>query len=249
MINDPTGWDPAEMRRAFPPGKIVRLTGPGYLIDARFLADVLTGFTTTAHGLVNVGVLPEAQIGTTPKPAKGQRQSGNNRYRELPKESESIEAGIPIGKISLGGSGDSLSGEFLRGIVQIARGTFAPGLHLSIAPEVPDAGAISVRLQEGRQYLDTDPDVLFARYGVGAQEWTVVGTVGHHPLEDPDMESAQLVTGGGVINRAEFDRYINQLATLLGNLGFTDLPQSPGFSLVPWAVYRVIGNGDYGNPR
>ena len=38
----------------------------------------------------------------------------------------------------------------------------------------------AIRLQEGQQFLDSDPEILFARYGVRAQDWTVVGTVGHH---------------------------------------------------------------------
>jgi hypothetical protein len=118
---------------------------------------------------------------------------------------------------------------------------FAPGLHLMLVPDVEGAGAITVRLQEGRQYLDSDSDVIFARYGVGAQDWTVVGTVGHHPLPDPDMQTVDFKDGEGNIRRADFGRYVNRLGTMLGNLGFTDLPQSPGFSLVPWAVYRTLG--------
>ena len=164
-------------------------------------------------------------------------------YKELPGEADSPEGSIPLGDIRFDADDDSsISGEFLRGIVQVARGMFAPGLHLMLAPDAEDAGAITVRLQEGRQYLDSDSDVLFARYGVGAQDWTVVGTVGHHPLPDPDMDNAKFLDGEGNIQRAEFGRYVNRLGTLLGNLGFTDLPQSPGFSLVPWAVYRTLGS-------
>jgi hypothetical protein len=161
---------------------------------------------------------------------------------------DSPEGAIPLGDIRFDANDDSpISGEFLRGIVQVARGMFAPGLHLMLAPDVEEAGAITVRLQEGRQYLDSHPDVLFARYGVGAQLWTVVGTIGHHPLPDPDMDNARFLDGQGNIRRAEFGRYVNQLGTLLGNLGFTDLPQSPGFSVVPWAVYRTLGSPDRGS--
>jgi hypothetical protein len=60
------------------------------------------------------------------------------------------------------------------------------------------------------------------------------------------MSSIQWVSGDGGVNRAEFGRYVNQLATMLGNLGFTDLPQAPGFSIVPWAVYRTLGSPESG---
>lgn len=68
-----------------------------------------------------------------------------------------------------------------------------------------------------------------------------MGTIGHHPLPDPDMDDANFTDSEGNIRRADFGRYVNQLGTLLGNLGFTDLPQAPGFSVIPWAVYRTIG--------
>jgi hypothetical protein len=43
------------------------------------------------------------------------------------------------------------------------------------------------------------------------------------------------------IERGSFGRYVNRLGSVLGNIGFTDLPQAPGFSVIPWAVYRTLG--------
>lgn len=232
-------WAAGSMKELLPAGKIVRVSAPGYLIDARYVAALLGGFTVTHRGLVNMGILPTADEPVLPPKAK---RAVKKHYKELPGEAESIEGVIPLGDIRFGDSDESsMTGEFFRGITQVARGMFAPGLHLVLSPDVEDAGAITVRLQEGRQYLDTDPDILFARYGVGAQEWTVVGTIGHHPLPDPDMDNANFTDSEGNIRRADFGRYVNQLGTLLGNLGFTDLPQAPGFSVIPWAVYRTIG--------
>jgi hypothetical protein len=232
-------WTDDSIPHFLPPGRIVRLSAPGYLIDARFIASLLSGFAVTHRGLVNMGILEDTVLAPVPPKAK-QVQKGKG-YKELPGEAEGLESQIPIGKLSFDGE-DGISGEFLRGITQVARGIFAPGLHLALVPEAPGAGAITVRLQEGRQFLDTDPDILFARYGVGSQAWTVVGPIGHHPLPDPDMSDAQFTDGdAGIVHRAAFGRYINQLGTMLGNLGFTDLPQAPGFSIVPWAVYRTIG--------
>jgi hypothetical protein len=240
IVADPAHWESNAFDELLPPGKIVRITAPGYLIDARFVAAILGGFAVTHRGLVNMGIAPAT--GETVLPPKAKKTS-KSHYKELPGEADSPEGVIPLGDIRFDEDDDStISGEFLRGIAQVARGIFAPGLHLMMAPDAEEAGAITVRLQEGRQHLDTDADVLFARYGVGAQDWTVVGTIGHHPLPDPDMENANFTDAEGNIRRADFGRYVNRLGTMLGNLGFTDLPQSPGFSLIPWSVYRTLGS-------
>jgi hypothetical protein len=245
FVRQDDAWAEGRMQQDLPPGKIVRVTAPGYLIDARFVAAILSGFSVTHRGLLNMGVLGEADQPTLPpKARKGPRSKA---YKELPGEAESLEGRIPLGDMRFEADEDSpMRGELFRGITQVARGMFAPGLHLTLAPDVESAGAISVRLQEGRQFLDTDPDILFSHYGVGAQEWTVVGTIGHHPLPDPDMASSNFQSEDGTIRRGEFGRYVNQLGTLLGNLGFTDLPQAPGFSIIPWAVYRTMGSPDQG---
>lgn len=232
-------WSGGALDAELPPGKIVRATARGYLIDARFIATILSGFAVVNRGLVNMGILEQAPQGTVPPRAKPKGAKG---YKELPGEDDSLEGRIPLGKISFGSDDDSeITGEFFRGIAQVTRGMFAPGLHLSLSPEVEGAGAISVRLQEGRQYLDMDPDILFAHYGVGAQEWTVVGTIGHHPLPNPNMADSDFTNADGSVRRGDFGRYVNQMGTMLANLGFTDLPQAPGFSIIPWAVYRTIG--------
>lgn len=240
VISSGEVWRRGAMAAALPPGKIVRLSSPGYLIDARFIASILSGFTATHRGLVNMGVLPQPEPPTLPPKAK--RSAKTSGYKELPGEAESLEGRIPLGEIHFDASDESsMSGEFFRGLTQVSRGMFAPGLHLVLMPDVEEAGAIGVRLQEGRQYLDTDPDILFARYGVGAQEWTVVGTIGHYPEATPDMGEHDFVDADQNIRRADFGRYVNRLGSLLGGYGFTDLPQAPGFSIIPWAVYRTIG--------
>ncbi|WP_161937839.1 DUF6414 family protein [Serinicoccus chungangensis] len=237
LINSDDFWAEEEVQERLHPGKIVRVTAPGYLIDARFIATILGGFAAVDRGMVNMGITQVAVDPVLPPKAKGPK---SKPYKEMPGESENLEGGIPIGRLAFGDE-NGISGEFLRGVVQVTRGMFAPGLHLSLAPDAEGAGAISVRLQEGRQFLDVEPDILFANYGVGVQEWTVVGTIGHHPLPTPDLSDGDFMFADGEgVRRGEFGRYVNQLGTTLANLGFTDLPQAPGFSLIPWAVYRTI---------
>jgi hypothetical protein len=139
--------------------------------------------------------------------------------------------------------GDSFSTPQLRSIIRVSRGMFTPGLHLNLAPTDDDAYTVGGRLQEGRQFLDSDPDILFARYGVGQQEWTLVGTVGHYASETPDSapDDPSLVDGDGRVHRARMANFVNGHLGYLGSQGFTDLPQYPGFSVVPLAVYRLTG--------
>ncbi|MGY0388164.1 DUF6414 family protein [Nocardioides sp. WG-D5] len=238
VVADPASWESFTMEDLLPAGKIVRITAPGYLFDARFVAGFIEGYAVTQRGLVNMGVFDGPNNAVVPPKAKKPAK----KYEQLPGEDVSLEGRIPLGQMPTGEPGSD-TGEFFRGVVQVARGVFAPGLHLMLMPDIDTAGPITVRLQDGRQYLDTEPDILFARYGVGSQYWTVVGTVGHHPVPGQNMDNPDFLDGES-IRRAEFGRYINRLGGVLGQTGFTDLPQAPGFSLVPWAVYRTLGTPD-----
>jgi hypothetical protein len=141
----------------------------------------------------------------------------------------------------MGEGQEQLTAKFVRGIVKIARGLFAPGLHLNLVPTASDRIIIGARLQEGRAYLDSDPDILFARYGLGFQEWTLVGSIGHYAESEPadDLPEATLTEGDNLV-RGRTAQYINAFMNLMGGKGFTDIPQFPGFSVVPFAVYRTI---------
>ncbi|CAM3575351.1 DUF6414 family protein [Dermacoccus barathri] len=241
LLTEAEPWEDSRLRTVLSPGKIIRVSAPGYLMDARFMANIMTGFAVTHRGLVHMGSIETDS--TTPRPAgpkKGAVKSTKNAYKDLPHEEDSLESYIPKGKIKFSAEEeDPISGEFLRGVVQVLRGMYPPGLHMHLVPNHA-GGAITIRLQEGRQYMDSSPDVLFSRYGVSEQEWTVVGTVGHHAAPTPDMGNPNFMTGD-VIHREKFAQFASGLAVTLGNLGLTDLAQTPGFSMVPWAVYRTLG--------
>jgi hypothetical protein len=137
--------------------------------------------------------------------------------------------------------------ELLRAVVQVSRGVFQPGVHLTLTPSANQDYSIHARLQEGRRYLESDPDIIFSRYGFQTQEWTVVGTIGCHSplgeLQPPDSSTMVLGMNENTIGRTRFARFINTYMEYFARVGFSDLPQWPGLSLVPLAVYRVIPNG------
>ncbi|MFE5029229.1 hypothetical protein ACFRAO_39550 [Streptomyces sp. NPDC056656] len=231
-VADAEQWNSGELKKSAPPGSLVRISAPGSLFDARYMASAFSAF-----GAVNVGL---QGIGASPAPAspphtKGKQ--GQGQRRSTPKATTpalpQLEDSIP-GFPDIGGT----SGSLLRSFVQISRGIFAPGLHINLTPA---AGVlIGARLQEGRQYLDSEADILFARYGTEKQEWTLMGSVGSYGTEETELPEIDFCNSDGSVNRGDFAESMNAQMRNLGRIGFIDLPQYPGFSVVPFAVYRSI---------
>ncbi|MFD9860530.1 hypothetical protein [Streptomyces alboflavus] len=88
--------------------------------------------------------------------------------------------------------------------------------------------------------MDGEADILFARYGAGQQEWTVVGSIGSYGTKETVLPDMDFTDADGKLNRAKFAEAMNAQMRNLGRLGFIDLPQHPGFSLIPLAIYRSI---------
>jgi hypothetical protein len=226
-------WTSGRLTADHPAGLIIRVSAPGALFDARYVATVLAGFAAAWTGLVDLGLGDES-----PKPTSGRKrprpQKQQQQVLSVPNLEDIISDFPPMGD-------EQITAKFMRGIVKVARGLFAPGLHLNLVPTSSDHIIIGARLQEGRAYLDSDPDVLFARYGLGLQEWTLVGSIGHYAENEPaeDLSEAELTEGDNLV-RGRTARYINAFMNLMGGKGFTDIPQFPGFSVVPFAVYRTI---------
>ena len=238
-LQDVDFWTEEKLQSLAPPGTLVRVTAPGALFDARYVASTLAAFATTMRGLSNLGIMPPS---APPKLQKGQQGGQLPKARNQPAStSGALEDAIPDGDLNLGD--EPMKAEFLRGIVRVSRGVFTPGLHLNLLPAgTEDSHAITARLQEGRQFMDGDAEVLFARYGTGLQEWTLVGSVGHYAdVVDEDLMEEGVVGDDDSIRRARFARYVNGFMAQLGSTGFVDVPQAPGFSVVPLAVYRVVG--------
>jgi hypothetical protein len=229
-------WASGNLRRIAPPGSLIRVTAMGSLMDARYAASVFSGFASVALGLQGLGVDFGPKTPPTP-PGKGKAKGPGSRpaKQNSADQEKQLEDSIP----DFEGPGGA-DGKTLRAITRVARGVFAPGLHLNLFPVDAGEALISARLQEGRQYLDTEADILFARYGMERQEWTMVGSIGSYGPEDTSMPDLDFVRPGGAVDRGSFAEGINVLMKHLGGLGFVDLPQHPGFSVIPFAVYRSI---------
>ncbi|MFD3746395.1 hypothetical protein [Nocardia sp. NPDC058633] len=226
------------LRRDYPAGAIVRITAEGRLVDPRYFGRMMMGFATAVSGFSLMGIKRDGPTSSRPAGSGGSRQSKNAGPGK--NNSSNLEDQIPdIGSDSI--VADSIKTSDLRGMVKIMRGLYPEGLSMVLSP-AGDAGAnISLRLQEGRQYLDAEPDVLFARYGLDSQDWTVVGVIGYH-AEAGDISSFDDVVdpANGNIRRGVFTAATNDFLRSLGNSGLAEVAQAPGFSVVPIAVYRAI---------
>ncbi|MEU0447358.1 DUF6414 family protein [Streptomyces tendae] len=229
-------WASGSLKELAPPGSLVRVTAMGSLFDARFTASVFSGFASVALGLQGLGVdFGGASTQSTSARGKSKQPGARPPKRTSVEGERQLEDHIPDFHGPGGADGNSL-----RSITRVARGVFTPGLHLNLFPLDSGEALIGARLQEGRQYLDSEADILFARYGMERQEWTLVGSIGSYGPEDTSMPDLNFVRPDGAAHRANFAEGINALMKHLGGLGFVDLPQYPGFSVIPFAVYRAI---------
>ncbi|MEU0754427.1 DUF6414 family protein [Streptomyces albogriseolus] len=230
--SDPHAWSSGALREKFPPGSLVRVTAMGSLYDTRYVATTFAAFSSVMAGLAGIGALPSTAPARPAKGKGGRQQSGSPRSKQAsgtPAIEDAIQDFPDIGGVD---------GSNLRSYVQVSKGVFAPGLHVNLAPV--EGVLIGSRLQEGRQFLDSEADILFARYGTEQQEWTVVGSIGSYGTKETGLPAMDFTDADGNLNRAKFAEAMNAQMRNLGRLGFIDLPQHPGFSMIPLAVYRSI---------
>ncbi|MDG4760741.1 hypothetical protein [Micromonospora sp. WMMD710] len=228
-------------KEKYPPGSFVRITAPSRLFDARYVANAFAGYATAADGVTDIdsnayAVQPAGARTPAPRNKPGTKRAAKDR---VVSEFNTLESLIPEFDYSQVGG---IPASQLRAFVKVARGVFHPGFHLAMAPGGSEGVSVTARLQEDRRFLDSEPEILFSRYGVQEQEWTLVGTIGaYSPPPDYTFDSNLISrTDGTGVDRGKLAQLINNLLTLLGALGLADQPQHPGFSVVPFAVYRLI---------
>lgn len=232
-----------------PEGSIFRLEADGYLFDVRHFASLfanvaaaVTGFQDLQKASKDLAESMAAQAGgSSPKKAPPKKTP---RVESSTDESKQLEAAIEEFAPQFG-----MSPAVLRSMVHTARGVFTPGLHLMMANGTSeDAFTITSRLQESGRYLDASPEIVASRYGVKPQRWTLVGTVGHYSEDPSTVNLASLATQvenelADDFNRARFVRSLNNSVNDMAKSGMIDLPQHPGMSAIPIAVYRAVRGG------
>lgn len=230
---------PEDLEDILVPGNILRITAPGTIFHSAQLSDSLVGLATAAQGITELNSDPTSgDPAPVPPKAKSQEQKKAERAAKIPAgEPRFPEDFLPnVKTIPL----IDASRDQLGGMIKVVRSIFGEGVHVHLRPAGPDGPIISARLEGGRRFLDSSPEVLLSRYGLAEQEWTIVGIVGQvgkisgATEEDPDITNSD-----GSINRADF---VGLVETFLSAAqGLVDLPQYPGFSMVPLALYRNVG--------
>lgn len=225
----PNHWSQEGLEKWAQPGDLLRITAPGTLLDARHVGEMAGSFGAALSGAAKMGLLDEVRSNGTSQPPK----------MENPKNFDPTSPWLEDHIAPMPEFADFKPRE-LRGIAQIARGLFPEGVHLRLAPVDAGSQAVWCRLQEGRAYLDSEPDVLFSRYGLNPQPWTVVGVVGAIAREHAEAFTPPEVVQGDKVVRTLAMEAFGGFIENMSDLGFASGPQYPGFSLIPIAVYREI---------
>lgn len=229
----------AEIEDLARPGRILRITSQGTLFHPKQMSDTLVGIATAAHGLADLAPSEDPAANSRTTAAKGR----NNPPRRVERP-----AGAPASLAALSEDllpfGDTvpvmdIPRKQLAGMIKVVRGVFGDGVHLHLRPAGVEGPIVSARLEDGRRFLDSSPDVLMSRYGLSQQDWTIVGVVGQLGSKIAPSEFDQVANEDGSVNRAKFVDLVGQF--LGQSAGLIDLPQAPGFSIIPLALYRPIG--------
>ncbi len=236
ILSQETSW--ASIDSIAPPGQILRITAPGMLFQPAQVSDSIVGIATAAAGLSDLGLGAGETSETLPPPrARTEAQKKAHRATKQPApEPRFPEDNLPWGEsIPL----MNIPREQLSGMIKVARGIFGEGVHLHMRPAGPNGPIISARLEGGRRFLDSSPEVMMSRYGLAEQEWTVVGVVGQLGSRMIPSVVDDITNSDTSVNRAKF---IDLVGNFLGETaGLVDLPRAPGFSIIPLALYRTIG--------
>ncbi|GAA4828644.1 hypothetical protein GCM10023201_14930 [Actinomycetospora corticicola] len=240
ILADTKSTDYGAVLKAVQPGSIVRLRAPGLLFDASYVAKVMAGSSVAIKGAHEVSPQgPDASDNLSFNSAGGKGKAGSGSKGKSQPAEGSLEAQIEHFDASLLGG---FSPEMMRGLVRTSRGLFPDGLYMLVEATGAAKWTATVRLQRDRRYLDAEPEVLFSRYGTTPQNWVIVGTLGHFSnmtgLAGFSPVSNLTTTTG--INRPAFVKFLNDFLAALGGSGMADTPPFPGFSLVPFGIYREI---------
>jgi len=239
-----------DLKKTCPEGSIVRITSDNYLLDSRYFADSIRNLSTTLNGFqwFLAELLAESLRGK------------DGITEEMLVQAVAETRGIG-GSSEPGASGTDenlydfapnfgYTPDYLRAMIRFTRGLVPEGLNLySFGQGGDERLTVATRLQKDRRYLDAEPEIVAANFGLDPQAWTIVGTVGHYtskheipPPKDGETQLAEFAAGAEAarFDRGNFLRTISDSLSKFGHLGFLNIPQHPGMTIVPISVYRTV---------
>lgn len=238
-IDDASDKDLSRLESRVPAGAIVRLTAPGHLFDAEYVAKTLAGAAVAIDGVTDFQKAP-------PDAARGQGRSAAKKPSSRPPGQRNVPGPGRLEDIIEDFApdllGEAVTASMFRSLVRVSRGLFPTGLHLLMESGAGAPWSVVSRLERDQRYLDSETDILFSRYGVDPLDWTIVGHAGHWAKRTTGVDLAAIPTvrNGRAINRTGLISVVNGLMSEMAAAGLSSSPAHPGFSIVPIAVYRII---------
>ena len=148
---------------------------------------------------------------------------------------------------AFGQSPDPTSVDFAQ-VKSLVHALYGPGVVVRSFPaglDEPECNFVGTLLDDPR-YIERERATLFARHGVEAQEWTIVGQVARLTTQEPAPRLAlsgmnEMMSGDGhSLNRGKFEEFLAQVMQYIEKTGLSEGPQHPAIALTPLAVYRVL---------
>ncbi|MEU0510158.1 MULTISPECIES: DUF6414 family protein [Amycolatopsis] len=245
-----------ELKKKHPEGSLVRLTADCYLLDSQYLTESFLNLSLTINGVQWFGSeVLAAAMRALPDTSEQAIEEAILQIRG-PKGAEIPDLGAADVESRMYdfGSDIGISTDYVRALMRTIRGIVPPGLNMYAFSSGGDGSvSMAARLQRERRYLDADPDVVAANFGLDSQPWTIVGTIGHYSSggsvqtaeETPEQQFENFMQGTAEkFNRGNFIRQMSTTLSQFGRLGFLNIPQHPGFTIVPIAVYRAVAPVD-----
>jgi hypothetical protein len=240
------GLNLSRIKELRPEGSLFRLTAEGFIFNPEQFLQTMTKFSSLLGGLEMLQSLTvSSDIGASNPKKKGvpnAKLPTSESYRSLP-ASPVAEDFVECFRETAGASP-----EFLRSMIRMVRGFSSPGTTLYLeSGDNEGAITLSSRFQQNRRYFDADADLIAAQYGLSRQRWTIVGTIGHYtrPLTEVQVVTELTNARGTLDAEGNFTRryLIGMMSNVIqhfGAIGVSDIPQHPGISAIPMAVYRTF---------
>ncbi len=257
VMDDPDAWRDGRLHSHVKPGELVRVTAPTQIIDAEHVGDEIM---RALEVMESVAFFEEAQ-NPTPLPAAVPPQAGGKRGKGKV-DPEAFRQAATVARV------ESILGIPLEGAVAI-KSIFQKVLGGGISLRVFPCGAanrdlaLAGRLASRESYLRDEQNTLFAKYGWGVSDWTVIAQIATvpQPSDEGEAASPEVVQENGAsparaatdeedmperdestegLDRAEFEGMGIDFMKTLADAGVISAPRFPGLTITPIAIYRDV---------
>jgi hypothetical protein len=219
-LHDHSSWK--ESRAQIKGGQLLKYTAPTRILNARHFRERIEATIGLAASLAGV-VVSKDQANKVPE---------KQRDQETKAAGEKMLGGkhIVLQMRSMGTFVDDFFNS------QIIIRQFPCGM------EFADCNLVGILSQEPG-VLQDQPDTLFAKYGYGPSEWTVVSQVANiadenQPVEFPSVDPELMK--GQEVQRQNLEAFIDSFMGRMQTLGLSAAARFPEISVTPLAVYHSV---------